>query len=197
MRILLLVTAAVFLFLRNASAEVSVTLDLQHQKAFLLEGSDVIETSPISSGRVTHPTPTGEFRITEKDIDHRSSLYGLIVDRKGNVVNASADSDTPVPSGCHFEQAPMRFFMRLDGAVGLHAGILPGYPASHGCVRMPLEKARIFFAHTETGTPVRVFGTAPYRTVHETSAQHKKNSKRRGKHQEAPWYEKVFPWMKK
>jgi hypothetical protein len=56
----------------------------------------------------------------------------------------------------------MKNFLRFDGAVGMHAGRLPGYPASHGCVRLPPSKAKLFFDIADTGTPVRVFGKAPH-----------------------------------
>ncbi len=67
----------------------------------------------------------------------------------------------PVPKGCKFVPAPMKWFMRFDGAAGMHAGILPGYAASHGCVRMPASKAELFYNTVDVGTPVHVFGTAP------------------------------------
>jgi hypothetical protein len=66
-----------------------------------------------------------------------------------------------VPAGAKFVRAPMKHFMRFNGAVGMHAGRLPGYPASHGCVRLPPAKAALFFNVAEIGTPVRVFGKAP------------------------------------
>jgi lipoprotein-anchoring transpeptidase ErfK/SrfK len=51
----------------------------------------------------------------------------------------------------------MKWFMRLTGeGVGMHVGILPGYPASHGCIRMPEPGAAQFYAHVKVGTPVRV-----------------------------------------
>jgi hypothetical protein len=68
-----------------------------------------------------------------------------------------------VPPGCRFVQAPMPYFMRFNGAEGMHAGYLPGYPASHGCVRLPKEKAIAFFEAVEVGTPVTVFGRTPSR----------------------------------
>ena len=55
----------------------------------------------------------------------------------------------------------MPFFMRLtDGGVGLHAGFLPGYPASHGCVRLPLGMARELYQHVDSGTPVQIIRAA-------------------------------------
>ncbi len=66
-----------------------------------------------------------------------------------------------VPRGGKFIPAPMRYFIRFDGATGMHAGYLPGYPASHGCVRLPQEKAIALFDAVQVGTPVTVFGRTP------------------------------------
>lgn len=144
-----------------ARAEVAIEIDLSAQKAWVLQDGQRIYETPISTGRGGHETPTGDYAVLEKDPDHRSSLYGRVVDGSGSVVIADADSGTPVPPGGKFVQAPMKNFMRFDGAIGMHAGRLPGYPASHGCVRMPAGKAALFYNIAEVGTPVRVFGRAP------------------------------------
>jgi lipoprotein-anchoring transpeptidase ErfK/SrfK len=146
-------------------AGVEIELDLTNQRAYLIQDGDIVYDSPISSGRSSHPTPVGQFKVTQKSIDHRSSLYGRVVDARGRVVTADADSSTPVPPDGKFERAPMRYFLRFNGAVGMHAGILPGYPASHGCVRLPASKAALFYNVAEIGTPVRVYGRAPYRAA--------------------------------
>lgn len=88
-------------------------------------------------------------------------MYGKIVDARGNTVVADADADMPVPRGGKFIPAPMNYFMRFTGADGMHAGYLPGYPASHGCVRMPEQLAIAFFNSVDVGTPVTVFGRTP------------------------------------
>lgn len=144
-----------------AAEPLSVEIDLAQQKAFLLQDGKVVYESPVSSGRAGHRTPTGNFEILEKDGNHLSSLYGRIVDANGKTVIRDADSDMARPPGGKFVAAPMKNFMRFDGATGMHAGHLPGYPASHGCVRMPPTKAALFFDIVEIGTPVRVFGKAP------------------------------------
>jgi lipoprotein-anchoring transpeptidase ErfK/SrfK len=138
--------------------ETRVEIDLGQQTAYLIRGHRVLMTSPISSGRAGHLTDTGSFKVIEKEMNHHSSIYGQIVDGAGNVVVADADADMKVPRGCRFEPAPMHYFMRFHGADGMHAGYLPGYPASHGCVRMPREMAAAFYDAVEVGTPVRVFG---------------------------------------
>ena len=63
------------------------------------------------------------------------------------------------PSGTRYVGAPMKWFMRLtNGGVGMHVGILPGYPASHGCIRLPSNIAPLIYAKVKTGTPVVVEG---------------------------------------
>ncbi len=117
--------------------------------------------SPISSGRYGHLTETGSFKVIEKERNHSSSIYGKIVDANGRTVVTDADVDMKVPTGCRFVPAPMPWFMRFHGADGMHAGYLPGYPASHGCVRMPDQLAVAFYNAVDVGTPVTVFGRTP------------------------------------
>jgi len=138
-----------------------VEIDLQQQSAYLIRGRQVVMQSPISSGRYGHLTETGSFKVIEKERNHHSSIYGKIVDSYGRTVIADADVDMRVPRGCKFVPAPMPWFMRFHGGDGLHAGYLPGYPASHGCVRMPEQLAVAFFNAVEVGTPVQVFGRTP------------------------------------
>jgi hypothetical protein len=138
-----------------------VEIDLGQQMAYLIRGHRVLMQSPISSGRAGHVTETGQFKVIEKEKNHFSSIYGKIVDAAGNTVVVDADVDMEVPRGGKFLPAPMRYFMRFHAADGMHAGYLPGYPASHGCVRMPEQLAVAFFDQVQVGTPVTVFGRAP------------------------------------
>lgn len=142
-----------------AAPEFSVEIDLQEQRAYLLRYGRMILESPISTGRAKYRTPTGQFQITEKDMDHHSSLYGKIVDARGQTIVADADADMSLPAGAKFVNAPMHYFMRFTEGIGMHAGYLPGYAASHGCVRMPSQYAAEFYRAVEVGTPVTVFGT--------------------------------------
>ena len=137
---------------------VHVRVSIPKQRAYLMVGDEIAADSPISSGKAGHSTPTGHFSVLEKDPDHRSSIYGDFVDSSGRVVRAgiSAKADS-APSGTHYVGAPMRWFMRLTGeGVGMHVGILPGYPASHGCVRMSSDGAKLFYDTVKIGTPVTV-----------------------------------------
>ena len=138
-----------------------VEIDLQDQVALLLRGRGIVLESPISSGRYGHLTETGSFKVVEKEMNHHSSIYGKIVDANGRTIVADADIDMKVPRGGKFVPAPMRYFMRFHEADGMHAGYLPGYPASHGCVRMPEQLAIAFYRAVDVGTPVTVFGRTP------------------------------------
>ena len=113
---------------------VMVLVDLTAQLAFVYRNGVNIGVSTVSSGRPGHETPTGIFQILQKDADHRSSTYN---------------------------NAPMFYQERLtwDG-VALHAGGLPGYPESHGCVHLPIEFARELFGITTMGGTVVVTGRA-------------------------------------
>jgi lipoprotein-anchoring transpeptidase ErfK/SrfK len=121
-------------------------------------GDEIVADGPISSGKRGHETPHGHFSVMEKDPNHHSSLYGDFVDSSGRIVRAgvSAHIDS-APSGTHFAGAAMKWFLRLTGeGVGMHIGILPGYPASHGCVRESVDGAKLFYDHAKVGTPVDV-----------------------------------------
>jgi len=135
----------------------AVVVSLSEQRVYLYRGGEEVTSSRISTGREGFDTPTGRFRVLRKDEDHRSSLYGDYMDDDGNVVRANVDTRKhPRPPGSHFLGAPMPFFVEFKPGYGLHAGHLPGYPASHGCVRLPYWRARQFFNAVDVGTPVTV-----------------------------------------
>ncbi len=134
-----------------------VLVSLAKQRAYLLVGDQVYIDTPISSGKRQGMTPTGSFKVVEKDKDHRSSLYGDFVDRKGRTVRAGISTKVDsAPSGTRYVGAPMKYFCRFNGAVGMHVGILPGYPASHGCVRLPAQIAPLIYEKVKVGTQVDV-----------------------------------------
>ncbi|MDX2081311.1 MAG: L,D-transpeptidase [Terrimicrobiaceae bacterium] len=141
----------------GVSGAPSMVINLSTQTATFYKGGQEVGSAPVSTGREGYRTPAGSFRITQKNADHISNLYGDYVDANGNVVvaNVGVNRDKR-PPGTRFRGAPMPYFMRIHGAVGLHAGYLPGYPASHGCIRLPKGAAATFFAHAPVGTPVRV-----------------------------------------
>jgi len=137
---------------------VHIVVSIPKQRAYLMIGEQIVADGPISSGKRGHETPRGHFSVMEKDPNHHSSLYGDFVDTRGRVVRGgvSAHIDS-APSGTHFAGAAMKWFLRLTGeGVGMHIGILPGYPASHGCVRESVDGAKLFYDHAKVGTPVDV-----------------------------------------
>jgi len=135
-----------------------VLISISKQRAYLLAGDQVYIDSPISSGKRAGMTPTGNYKITQKDPDHRSSLYGDFVDGRGRVVRSGISTRVDsAPSGTRYVGAPMKWFMRLtSGGVGIHTGILPGYPASHGCIRLPGDIAPLIYQKVKIGTPVAI-----------------------------------------
>ena len=112
----------------------TIYVDLSVQRAMVYRNGVLIGVSTISSGKPGHETPTGVFSILQKDPAHRSSKYN---------------------------NAPMPFTQRLtwDG-VALHAGGLPGYPESHGCVHLPLSFSKALFQVTALGGTVVIAGSA-------------------------------------
>jgi hypothetical protein len=111
---------------------VLVYVDLGRQRATVYRNGVRIGVSTVSSGKDGYETPTGVFTILEKDKDHRSRTY---------------------------DDAPMPYQQRLTWkGVALHAGNLPGFPASHGCVRLPMEFAKKLFEVTPMGGTVVIAG---------------------------------------
>jgi hypothetical protein len=109
---------------------ISMLIDLERQIAYVYQGPALIGVSTISSGRRGHETPTGLFPILQKAVWHRSTLY----------------------SG-----APMPYMERLTwGGVALHAGGVPGYRQSHGCIHLPRRFAQELYAVTSLGAMVEV-----------------------------------------
>ena len=146
----------------RVSGPPKIEIDLNRQIVRYYKGGQLVGAAPVSSGREGHGTINGTYRIIEKDADHRSSCYGSFVADDGRIVEGDVDSrrDRP-PAGTHFLGASMRHFMRIKGGIGMHEGYLPGFAASHGCIRLPSKMAAIFYDATPLGTPVEIIGDAP------------------------------------
>ena len=135
-----------------------VKVSLSKQRAFLMNGEEVVLDYPICSGTASRPTPPGDYKVLEKIVDKRSNLYGKILDSSGNVVNSDADSrkDTP-PAGGKFLGAPMKYWMRLtNDGVGHHVGTVRRYPASHACIRGPSKTMPTVFSKMGVGSRILV-----------------------------------------
>jgi L,D-transpeptidase-like protein len=120
----------------------AVIVSLTEQRAYAYRNGILIGVSTVSSGKKGHETPTGVFTILQKDKDHHSKKY---------------------------DNAPMPYQERLtwDG-IALHAGGLPGYPESHGCVHLPTKFAELLFGATNMGMTVVIAeaGSSPVAVVH-------------------------------
>jgi lipoprotein-anchoring transpeptidase ErfK/SrfK len=141
----------------GVSGPPSVVIYLKEQRAYFYKADQLVGVSQVSAGSEGHNTPIGNYKIIQKDPNHASNLYGDYVDAAGNVVQKEVEvGKDPKPPGAIFQGAPMPFFMRITGGVGMHKGYLPGYPASHGCIRMPGKMAETFFNNVQVGTPVQI-----------------------------------------
>jgi hypothetical protein len=121
---------------RSPSGPVAVIVSLPDQRVYVYRNGIRIGVSTCSTGKKGHETPTGVFTILQKDKNHKSSTY---------------------------DDAPMPNMNRLTwSGIALHAGKLPGYPASHGCVRLPMAFSADLFSITHVGTPVIIADTTSF-----------------------------------
>ena len=135
----------------------AVRISISEQRAYFYKGGQLAGVSLISSGREGRDTVTGNFHIIQKDKSHKSSLFGQYVDANGKVIQNDVDTGKDsMPQGAHYNGAKMPNFMRINAGIGMHEGFLPGYPASHGCIRMPALMAEAFFRSVAVGTPVSI-----------------------------------------
>jgi hypothetical protein len=107
---------------------VLAVISLKNQRCYIYRNGVLIGVATISTGKPGHKTPTGVFTILQKQVHHKSNLY---------------------------DSAPMPYMERLTwSGVAMHAGNLPGFPASHGCIRMPLAFAKLLYGETAKGMTV-------------------------------------------
>jgi lipoprotein-anchoring transpeptidase ErfK/SrfK len=134
-----------------------VEVRLTEQKLYAYQNNVAVGISPVSTARDGYVTPLGSYKISDKKETYFSNQYGEFADAKGNIVDWNADLGQTPPPGAHYIPSAMPFFLRLtDEGVGLHAGYLPGYPASHGCIRLPASVAENIFHQVSVGTQVDV-----------------------------------------
>ena len=125
-----------------------MVINLTRQRALLYRDGVPIAASTISTGSKGRETPTGVFTILQKEVFHRSGTY---------------------------DDAPMPYMQRLTSkGVAMHAGNLPGYPASHGCIRLPKGFAKLLYGVTELGTPVMITDEAEVAEQERRTAEYRR-----------------------
>jgi hypothetical protein len=146
---------------RAPKGPLTIEVVLGEQKLYVFRNGVEIGFCQISTGKEGLNTPAGKYEILQKKKDYHSNLYGALVDTStGKIVNSNASAGTPRPPGTRYEPSPMPFFQRLSWeGVGLHEGYLPGYPASHGCIRMHPDFAPKLFEITKVGDKVTIVET--------------------------------------
>lgn len=141
-----------------APARSYVEILLDEQRGRLYINGTIAMDFPICSGRVGgQETPSGRFRITQKEKEYRSNRYGAFMSRDGSeVIKRNVSASDPRPEEAVFEGAEMPYWMRFNGAIGMHVGDVHRYSASHGCVRVPEEACSILFDKLGIGSTVIV-----------------------------------------
>ena len=115
---------------RSPDGPVAIIVSVPEQRVYVYRNGIQIGASSCSTGKSGHDTPTGVFTILQKEVVHRSRTY---------------------------DDAPMPYMQRLTWkGVSMHAGHLPGYAASHGCIRLPRGFAKLLYGATRIGTPVMI-----------------------------------------
>ncbi|MBQ2813384.1 MAG: L,D-transpeptidase family protein [Akkermansia sp.] len=135
-----------------------IIICIPQQRARLYVEGRVALDWPVSTGTKGHETPTGVFRVIEKDKNHKSNRYGKFVNSQGKTIDSNADLSKGLPEGSTFQAAGMPNWHRLtwDG-VGIHGGkVIAGQRLSHGCIRTPYPVAAKLFEHSEFGMPVYI-----------------------------------------
>lgn len=141
----------------DAPADSYVVILLEEQRGRLYIRNTIAMDFPICSGRFGgSETPKGTFTISQKAKDYRSSLYGSYVDSQNRIVKGGADSRVKGPAGTTFRGASMPYWMRFNGAIGMHVGNVYRDGKSHGCVRVPEEACSILFSKLAVGSKVIV-----------------------------------------
>lgn len=144
--------------LSPSNARIEVDLSEQKARVYKTGGGKkhlVIETQ-VSTGKSGYSTPTGSYRIQEKKVEKRSTLYGSWHDSSGAEVRSSGEAWNPPAGGSRFVGSEMPYWMRFNGGIGMHVGYVPDYPASHGCIRVPSGVQPLIFSKVGVGTQVTV-----------------------------------------
>ncbi len=142
----------------NLTGPSRIVIDRPEQKAYFYKGDVIVGTTPVSVGSEGHGTPAGEYKVLEKKRMHYSSTWGVAKrnDTGEIVMKDFSPKIHKMPAGCHYEPAEMPYALRIVGGYFMHVGYVPGYAASHGCVRVPADMAKKFWENAYVGIPVTI-----------------------------------------
>ncbi len=140
----------------NPSA-VRVSVSLSKQRVYVMEGSQMLMAMPVSVGTSSTPTPSGTFKIFNKEAKHRANTHGYAY--SGSDVKQTLLSKKP--AGWSFKGTPMPYWCEFKPAYGFHTGWVKHTPCTHGCIRMHENLAPKFFSLVSVGTPVNIAYSQP------------------------------------
>lgn len=140
----------------NPSA-VRVKVSLSKQRVYVMEGSEMLLAMPVSVGAPGSATPSGNFRIFNKEAKRRANTHGLAVSN-GTVRRTMLSQK---PAGSTFKGTPMPYWCEFKPAYGFHTGWVKHTPCTHGCIRMHENLAPKFFRLVSVGTPVNISYSQP------------------------------------
>lgn len=136
---------------------VRVKVSLKRQRVYVMEGNKMLLAMPVSVGKPSSPTPSGNFRITNKTRNYRANTHGY-------ATNGSTFKSTYLskkPAGWKFRGTPMPYWCEFKTAYGFHTGWVKHSPCTHGCIRMHENLSPKFFRLVKVGTPVSIAATQP------------------------------------
>jgi hypothetical protein len=142
----------------NLGGSAHIVIDRPNQTAYFYRGDTIVGRTPVSVGSEGHDTPAGNYKILEKKRMHYSGTWGVAKrNDTGQIVNENFSPKTDkMPAGCHYEPAQMPYALRIVGGYFMHVGYVPGYAASHGCIRVPEDMAKKFWENASVGFPVTI-----------------------------------------
>jgi hypothetical protein len=139
-------------------ADVRVKVSLATQNVYVEEGNRLLMATPTCVGRAGYQTPTGDFHVTDKIRDKRSSTYGYWVN--GSSAHPGTSSQDPGP-GWQYIGYPMANWVEFTPGYGFHEGPIWPYPRSHGCLHIHPSASAKLFELVHIGTPVEVAESLP------------------------------------
>jgi hypothetical protein len=136
---------------------VKVKVSLSKQRAYVMEGSNVLLAMPVSIGTAATPTPSGSFTIFNKEAKHRAATHGYAYN--GGSITQSFLAKKP--AGWLFKGTPMPYWCEFKPNYGFHTGWIKNQPCTHGCIRMHENLSPKFFRLVKIGTPVSIAYSQP------------------------------------